>query len=193
MTTRNRQFFLALAILSLALAANVGTALAAPGASDPAVAKQLAAVRQATATYHDPAAALADGYLATEECAAGPAGGMGMHYLHPGRIGQLTPLQPDILLYVPGPDGPRLAGVEYFQPALVRLADGTVTPWFDHAPPPANATFLPGPSLFGQRFDGPMPGHEAGMPWHYDLHVWVWEANPAGIFAPWNPNVRCPH
>ena len=33
MNTRNRQFFLALAILSLALAASVGTALAAPGSN----------------------------------------------------------------------------------------------------------------------------------------------------------------
>ena len=29
------------------------------------------------------------------------------------------------------------------------------------------------------------------MPPHYDLHVWVWQANPAGIFAPFNPNVSC--
>jgi hypothetical protein len=46
--------------------------------------------------------------------------------------------------------------------------------------------------LFGRPFDGPMLGHEPGMPPHYDLHVWVWQANPEGIFAPFNPNVTCP-
>jgi hypothetical protein len=23
------------------------------------------------------------------------------------------------------------------------------------------------------------------------LHVWVWERNPSGLFADWNPNVKC--
>jgi hypothetical protein len=27
---------------------------------------------------------------------------------------------------------------------------------------------------------------------HYDLHVWLWKHNPAGLFAPTNPNVKCP-
>lgn len=45
--------------------------------------------------------------------------------------------------------------------------------------------------MFGQPFDGPMPGHEPGMPVHYDLHVWVGRANPAGVFSPWNPKVSC--
>ena len=29
------------------------------------------------------------------------------------------------------------------------------------------------------------------MPWHVDLHVWTHVANPAGVFASWNPNVTC--
>ena len=29
------------------------------------------------------------------------------------------------------------------------------------------------------------------MPIHYDLHVWAWEASPAGTFSQWNPNVEC--
>ena len=47
-------------------------------------------------------------------------------------------------------------------------------------------------SLFGVPFDGPMLGHEPGMPKHYDLHVWLYERNPAGLFAAWNPRVHCP-
>lgn len=37
-----------------------------------------------------------------------------------------------------------------------------------------------------------MKGHSAGMPWHYDLHVWLWRDNPNGLFVNWNPNVTCP-
>jgi hypothetical protein len=47
------------------------------------------------------------------------------------------------------------------------------------------------PSLFGQEFDGPMEGHGPGQPIHYDLHVWLWKKNPAGMFAPFNPKVAC--
>jgi hypothetical protein len=50
------------------------------------------------------------------------------------------------------------------------------------------------PSLFGQPFDGPVLGHGAPgvMPIHYDLHVWVAEENPSGVFAMFNPEVSCP-
>jgi len=26
----------------------------------------------------------------------------------------------------------------------------------------------------------------------YLLHVWIWQYNPLGLFANWNPLVRCP-
>jgi hypothetical protein len=41
-------------------------------------------------------------------------------------------------------------------------------------------------------FDGPMPGHAPDMPVHYDLHAWMYEANPDGLFKMWNPSVTCP-
>jgi hypothetical protein len=54
------------------------------------------------------------------------------------------------------------------------------------------------PSLFGRTFDGLMEGHNpsgtlpgAGMPGHYDLHVWFWKRHPSGMFAIWNPDVSC--
>ncbi|HUG65708.1 MAG TPA: hypothetical protein VMK83_10860 [Gaiellaceae bacterium] len=47
------------------------------------------------------------------------------------------------------------------------------------------------PSLFGRAFDGPMPGHNPFMPVHYDLHVWVAEHNPSGVFALFNPALSC--
>jgi hypothetical protein len=27
---------------------------------------------------------------------------------------------------------------------------------------------------------------------HYDLHVWLWKKNPAGLFSPTNPDIKCP-
>ena len=47
------------------------------------------------------------------------------------------------------------------------------------------------PAVLGQSFDGPMPGHSPVMPVHYDLHVWVYEANESGTFAQFNPSVSC--
>jgi len=56
---------------------------------------------------------------------------------------------------------------------------------------PSLGWFNPAPTIFGQMMNGPMPGHEPGMPWHYDFHVWLWQANPNGIFEEYNPNIRC--
>lgn len=139
--------------------------------------RDLAAARAATAAYHDEAAALADGYLQTDVCAASPDGAMGYHYINPGNLGQpLDVRRPQLLLYAPAPDGGRtLVAVEYFVPD----ADQDLTTDDDR------------PSLFGRPFDGPMPGHDPGMPVHYDLHVWVWRHNPSGMFAEWNPALTC--
>ena len=46
--------------------------------------------------------------------------------------------------------------------------------------------------MFEVPFDGPMLGHNPEMPIHYDLHVWLYRHNPAGQFAMWNPQIRCP-
>ncbi len=39
-----------------------------------------------------------------------------------------------------------------------------------------------------------MQGHHPLMPLdlsHYDLHVWLFKANPRGLFKPTNPDVKC--
>jgi len=128
----------------------------------------------ALAKYKDVNKALADGYIPVSGCEALPGqGGMGFHYLHPGLASDLVtdPFKPEILLYAPNSAGGLdLLGPEYFQ------ADA------GQARPTAN----------GQAFDGPMPGHNPQMPVHYDLHVWLFRYNPAGLFAPWNSRVKCP-
>jgi len=141
--------------------------------------RQLAKVRAATARFRLPQAAIDNGYVASPTCTALPGvGAMGYHYTSSANINDhvLNIRRPETLVYVPTRHGLRLGAVEYFQPD----ADQNV------------ATTTDRPSLFGRPFDGPMLGHAPGMPIHYDLHVWLYKKNPAGLFANWNPAVTCP-
>lgn len=151
-------------------------------------------VRAASARYHSVDRALAAGYsLAGEPCVEEAPGTMGIHAVNMGLAGDLEidPLRPEILLYLPKPDGSyELIGVEYWSIALANSPNGPI-PWFAPDPPP-DGWFNPAPTVLGQTFDGPMPGHNPNMPWHYDLHAWLWETNPAGTFAPFNPSLSCP-
>jgi hypothetical protein len=162
-----------------------------------AVGPDLAAVRRATAQFHDISAAYAAGYTTENEpCVASPDGVMGVHAPNLSLIGDpaLDPTRPELLLYVPKPNGKyTLVGVEYFQVVLVRnRLTNEVGPWFSPDPWPAQYEVLtPTPKLFGQTFQGPMPGHTPTMPWHWDLHAWIWAHNPSGMFAEWNPSLSC--
>ena len=157
---------------------------------------ELAAVRQATAAFHDAADAVGAGYVLGPHCDSSPAGVMGNHAPNPALIGTQTldPEKPEVLLYLEEPEGGlRLIGVEYLQVVLLRNPDtGQVGPWMSSSRWPANYQVItPTPQLFGQTFQGPMAGHVPGMPWHWDLHVWVWAHNPSGMFAQWNPSLSC--
>ena len=176
-----------LVIAALAwLAAQPAPSTAHPGhdrAGAPASGGQahdLRRARAATRKYRNVAVARAAGYAAGGECAQDPKyGGMGVHYSNEELLadGQLDVTKPEVLVYEPMPSGKlRLGAVEYFQ------ADADQ----DLATDPDR------PYLFGLPFDGPMLGHEPGMPIHYDLHVWLYRHNPAGLFAAWNPRVHCP-
>jgi hypothetical protein len=147
---------------------------------------ELQKVRAALEKYQDPVVAVHDGYFSTVGCVhfptaggAGrmpyPTGGMGVHFLNPGLIGPvLDPMRPQILLYEPEGDKLRLVGAEWFIPLQTGIKGR--------------------PELFGRPFDGPMEGHHPLMPsalHHYDLHVWLFKANPTGLFSPTNPSVQC--
>jgi hypothetical protein len=180
----------AIAFLSLVVAGTVGVALARSGPLD----SELQAVRAAVDRYHSYDVASAAGYLIDPVCVSSPAGAMGYHAPNPGLMsGPIDPLAPPILLYTQRKDGSKdLVGVEYFEAALVNTPDGP-RPWLSPVDPRSLGMtfFTPPPRLFGQRFEGPMAGHNPEMPWHYDLHAWVVEQNPAGVFAQFNPTLSC--
>ena len=173
-----------LAILSAALLFQV-PAVAQGGANLNArnVESQLFDVRRATAHFNDVFAAMAADYHPFADtsgiyCIANPPhGAMGIHYVNGNLFSlPLDPTTPHALVYEPTADGKvRLAGVEYivFQ-----------EPWDQ-----ANKQR---PKLFGQHFHHVPAGNRYGIPAFYALHVWLWDANPNGIFADWNPWVRCP-
>ena len=103
---------------------------------------------------------------------------MGYHYANAALMADdaIDPLRPEILVYAPTKNGKlELVAVEYWK----KDADGSLMTSADR------------PSVYGVGFDGPMPGHNPTMPVHYDLHVWLYEDNPSGRFAPFNPAVSC--
>lgn len=173
-------------ILLVIGAASVVLSAPAARAQGPALSPELEKVRAALEKYRDPVVAVHDGYFSTLGCvefphAAGagrlpyPAGGMGVHFLNPSLIGPVPdPLRPQILVYEPDGDKLRLVGVEWFIPLATGVKER--------------------PQLFGHPFDGPMEGHHPLLPTalhHYDLHVWLFKTNPAGVFSPTNPAVTC--
>jgi hypothetical protein len=134
--------------------------------------KDLAALRRVTATFHDFATAAAAGWSAQiTPCMTDPAGagGMGFHYGNPALIdGSASVEEPELLLYEPERNGRlRLVAVEYIIPYTAHSRSATP------------------PELFGQQFKQ----NDTFQLW--GLHAWVWEHNPSGVFADWNPRVTC--
>jgi hypothetical protein len=151
-------------------------ALAAAGVTSAFAANQdgLAALRAATAGFHDPRAPQAAGYVKVaglDYCFNNPGvGGMGFHLINTALLDtQLDALHPEAMVYAPGADGRlQLVAVEYIVPAAAWDAGHTQ---------PA--------SVLGQNL------HLLPALGVYALHAWIWKPNPSGIFQDWNPNVSC--
>jgi len=173
-------------------AAGLATTLITPAAAQAQPTDELRATRAATARFHSVEQATAAGYAELRDaagiaCIDNPAGGMGIHYVNGGLVGDpaLTPASPEVLVYQPTPDGRmRLVALEYV------ILEST---WRETHPDPTDV-----PSLFGQDFERlpgpgePEPQNRYGLPAFYELHVWLWAHNPDGTFADWNPTVTCP-
>ena len=126
-------------------------------------------VRNAAARFHSTTQAIAAGYQPSHDCVSVPGmGGMGYHWVNPSLVDPVfDPLKPEAVLYAPGPGGKlKLIAVEY----LVINAG------------------QPAPVFGTQPFD--VGGSPIPVP-HWSLHAWLFEENPSGMFAPFNPNVSC--
>ncbi|MBS9524849.1 hypothetical protein KIH41_14870 [Litoribacter ruber] len=142
---------------------------------NPAAQNQLeAVVRKATAKYQRVEVAVADGYELASPCVATAAGGMGFHYVNFALMdGILDPSKPEALVYEPLPNGRlKLGAIEYIVVDSLLDVRG-VAPMFGRVP-----------------MDNHLQGAPLGFP-HFQLHVWVWTHNPAGVYTPFNPKVRC--
>ncbi|HET7601456.1 MAG TPA: hypothetical protein VFK36_00475 [Gemmatimonadales bacterium] len=186
-------------------------ALLAPPALQSQAAKSAVAeptlkqVRELTSRYQDVKVALADGYIpdpsgmcvaATMEGRPAEEGAMGVHYVRPDLLGITGPpnprvngtstytdfRQPAILIYEPQADGSsQLVAVENLVFKKAWEAAGHTAP----------------PTFQGQSFNNmeDNPATEVdeahGFEPHYDLHVWLYRENPKGMFAQFNPRVKC--
>ena len=87
---------------------------------------------------------------------------MGVHFVNLTIKGPPDPMKPNVLIYEPVGKKLKLVAVEWLVP---------YTPDTKEAP-----------SLFGQKFMGPMEGHEPLIPKefvHCDLHAWLFKDEPA--------------
>lgn len=132
---------------------------------------QIARARSATAPYHVLDSAVAAGYArhVTQCIENQPIGVMGYHHINRALVDDSLDVErPEMLVYGRDSAGAyKLNGVEYIVPYRVR-------------PPSAEP-----PRLMGQR----LKRSDELRLWY--LHVWLWEPNPSGLFADWNPVVRC--
>jgi hypothetical protein len=138
----------------------------------PSFIDELETAWEALTPYYSGADAEENGYTNTEKCISTDDGAYGVPFVNTDYAG--TDLQkPGILTYrLTSSWTYNLMSAEWYVPA-----DSTDSP----------------PSMFGKAFRGPMDGHspESEQPAHYGLHVWLFNANPNGMFARYNPTINC--
>jgi hypothetical protein len=182
--------------------------------------KTLAAIRQATLPYVDVRNALDAGYVSTVDLGAGcisaagegepsQLGAMGIHFVKLSQVGapDFDFSAPGVLVYAPDPavahcsyttdelldsnpdcaQSLRLVAVEEL--VFAHLWQATITEPHWQQPP----------EFLGNQFyyvhDNPETfwvDEAHGFPPHYELHIWLYDHNPAGLFAAWNPTISCP-
>ena len=190
----------------LTMIAAAALAAAAPAYAPAPGEPTLEEVRAATERFRDVRVAIAEGYVDPANMCetAGhmgmdkALGGMGIHYVRMDLLGIKGPpnprvdgdglhtdfRKPSILIYEPRADGTlELVAVENLVFEKTWKAAGNAKP----------------PSFHGRSWDYMVddpktPTDEAhGFEPHYDQHVWLYKANPKGVFTPFNPAVTCEH
>jgi hypothetical protein len=166
------------ALVAAITLASLSFALVSAGMSD------LDRARAATARFNSLNQAATAGYglppapAPLHECIASfvaGEGAMGFHYINGALLdATLDPTRPEALVYAADTNGQlRLVALEF----VIFKSD-----WpSEHAP-----------MLFGEMFmEVTVPNrYEIPAPF-WALHAWVWEDNPAGTFANFNPAVSC--
>ena len=173
MFTKSTKTLIGVAAIAIVLLATPSPANA--GAAD------LSTARAATAGFHQVEAATAAGYgefrdAANIACIETPGVGvMGIHYVNGALVsdGVVDAATPEALVYQPLANGQRrLVAVEYI--VFYSMWAGASKP-----------------SLFGQEFKLIGSTNRYGIPAFYELHAWVWQNNPSGMFKDWNPSGSC--
>ena len=133
------------------------------------VLRDLAAARRATARFQQFDVGVAAGWNTDiTNCRLHPTdGGMGHHFVNFGVADdQLNVEEPEVLLYEPQANGRmKLVAADY---VLIVPQDTDPAPRF----------------------------MEQEMYWNpefqvWQIHAWIWQHNPSGVFANWNPTVTC--
>ena len=136
--------------------------------------EQLQDLRRVLSLYEDVETAKTSGYKQFMDCMAGSQGSQGTHFLNGALVdAELELLQPELLMYETRADGSlRLIAAEYvvFQQAWHEAGN-------EAAPTLLGREFYLNTTLLEEPF--------------YGLHAWVWQYNPLGFFANWNPLVSC--
>ena len=160
-------------VTGCATGARAPVAAQAGAPNDAPVTAALADLRAATDRFHDLDSAVAAGYPRTvSECLIhAQHGAMGYHHVDRAYLtAALDVKKPQILLYERLSSGEyRLNGIEFIVPYRLWARDSVA------------------PVLFGHRLK-----HEDNLKIWY-LHVWAWTENADGLFADFNPKVRCPY
>lgn len=172
-------------LAAVVVAGLAGALLSAP-TSATAASAGVSHLRDVTAQYKVLKNAKADGYGKFKDAAGiacieddDPAmGGMGIHFVNGDLVGdaEVRADHPEALVYQPTDDGLKLVAVEYI---VFRKA------W--RAEHPTGR-----PELFGQKFLAVGKDNRYGIPPFFEIHVWAWKHNPAGMFMDMNPRVSCP-
>jgi hypothetical protein len=140
-----------------------------PSGLGDAIDRDVARVRAATDRYKSTEAAEAAGYKRVTDCVEyQPHGAMGYHFQNNDLLDTTLDVDhPEVMVYERKPDGTfKLNGVEFLVP---------ISAWTSAAPP----------KVMGQ----PLKKADRLGIWY--LHVWTWEPSPSGLFADWNPRVKC--
>lgn len=140
-----------------------------PSGFGDAVDHDVVKVRNATAKFKTTEAAEATGYKRVTDCVEyKPQGAMGYHFQNNALLDTTLDLEhPEVLVYEKMPNGAfRLNGVEFLVP---------ISAWKAAEPP----------RIMGQALK---KADRIGI-WY--LHVWTWKKSPSGLFADWNPDVKC--